>query len=130
MGASRTQLRYPSAAVRTAVSSALRALSICAPMTLLDVQSALAQDFEHTSLAMDIPARQLGEALTEFASQTGLQLVYVSDIVRNRRSNAATAGLSVDEALARLLQGTGLRYEYLTPHSIRMLAAQAAPMAE
>jgi len=30
MGASRTQSRYPSAAVRTAVSNALRALSICA----------------------------------------------------------------------------------------------------
>src|SRR5580658_1786569 len=129
MGASRTQLRYPSAAVRTAVSSALRALSICAPMTLLDVQSALAQDFEHISLTVDIPARPLGEALTEFASQTGLQLVYVSDIVRNRRSHAATAGLSIDEALGELLQGTGLRYEYLTPHSIRIMAAEATPAA-
>jgi iron complex outermembrane recepter protein len=129
MGASRTQSGYPTAAVRTAVSNALRALSICAPMTLLDVQSALAQDFEHASLAVDIPARQLAEALTEFASQTGLQLVYVSDIVRNRRSHAATAGLSVDEALARLLQGTGLRYEYLAPHSIHILAAETAPVA-
>jgi outer membrane receptor protein involved in Fe transport len=98
-------------------------------MTLLHVQSARAQEFEHTSLTVDIPARQLGDALTEFASQTGLQLVYVSEIVRNRRSHAATAGLSVDEALDRLLQGTGLRYEYLTPHSIRILAAEAAPVA-
>jgi outer membrane receptor protein involved in Fe transport len=39
--------------------------------------------------------------------------------------------LSADQALARLLQGTGLRFEYLTPNSIRILAeAGAAPDPE
>ena len=128
MGTPRTQSRRPSAGVRTAVSSALRALSICVPVALLNVQPARAQTLERTSLTVDIPARPLAEALTEFASQTGLQLMYLSDVVRNRRSHGVAAGLSVDETLARLLQGTGLRYEYLTPHSIRILAAEAAPV--
>ena len=109
------------------VSGVLRTLSICAPVALLDAPATLAQTFEPTSLAADIPARPLAEALAAFARQTGLQLVYVSGVVRNRRSHAAPAGLSTDEALARLLQGTGLRFEYLTPHSIRILAAEGVP---
>jgi outer membrane receptor protein involved in Fe transport len=97
-------------------------------MTLPNVQPVLAQALERISLTVDIPARPLAEALTEFASQTGLQLFYESEIVRHRRSHVATAGLSIDEALARLLQGTGLRYEYLTPRSIRILGAAAGPV--
>src|ERR1700730_5721489 len=121
----RSSLR--SADVATVVSGVLRALSICAPVALLDAPPTLAQTLQPTSLAADIPARPLAEALAAFARQTGLQLVYVSGIVRDRRSHAAAAGLSPDEALARLLQGTGLRFEYLTPHSIRILAAEGAP---
>src|ERR1700726_109199 len=119
--------RHRPADVATVVSGVLRALSICAPVALLDAPPTLAQTLQPTSLAADIPARPLAEALAAFARQTGLQLVYVSGIVRARRSHAAAAGLSPDEALARLLQGTGLRFEYLTPHSIRILAAEGAP---
>src|ERR1700730_11202002 len=119
--------RHRSADVATVVSGVLRALSICAPVALLDAPPTLAQTLQPTSLAADIPARPLAEALATFARQTGLQLVYVSDVVRNRRSHAAAAGLGADEALARLLQGTGLRFEYLTPRSIRILGAVVAP---
>jgi len=113
-----------SADIATVVSRVLRALSIFAPVTLLDAPATLAQSLEPISLVADIPAQPLAEALATFARQTGLQLLYVSDVVRNRRSHAAAAGLSPDEALARLLQGTGLRFDYLTPHSIRILAAE------
>jgi iron complex outermembrane recepter protein len=118
---------HRSADIATVVSGVLRGFSICVPVTLLDVPATLAQSLESTSLVADIPARPLAEALAAFARQTGLQLIYVSDIVRNRRSHAASAGLSADEGLTRLLQGTGLRFEYLTPHSIRILAAEGVP---
>jgi outer membrane receptor protein involved in Fe transport len=121
------RLRHQSADIATAVSAVLRAFSICAPVALLDAPPTLAQTFEPTSLAADIPARPLAEALATFARQTSLQLVYVSSVVRNRRSHPAAAGLSADEGLARLLQGTGLRFEYLTTHSIRILAAVGEP---
>jgi len=118
--------RQPLADISTAVSRVLRALSVCAPIALFEAPPTLAQTFEHTSLTADIPARPLAEALATFASQTGLQLVYVSDVVRNRRSHGAAAGLTADEALAHLLEGTGLRFEYLTPYSVRILAAAGA----
>jgi len=108
-------------------SAVLRALSICAPAAILDAPTALAQAVEPAGLATGIPAQPLAQALEAFARQTGLQLVYVSEIVREQRSHAVPANLGAPEALARMLDGTGLKFEFLTPRSIRILAAVASP---
>jgi len=110
--------------IATAVSAALRAVSICTPAGLV-TPVALAQSPQQAVLSVDIPAQPLTEALAKFSRETGLQLVYVSEVVQDQKSHPASAGLSADQALAQLLQGTGLRFEYLTPHSIRILAAPA-----
>jgi hypothetical protein len=100
--------RRPSSTIAV-VSGALRALSIIAPVALADAPAALAQSIEGPTLAADIPAQPLAQALSAFARETGLQLVYVSGVVRNQKSHPASAGLSAQEALARMLQGTGSR---------------------
>ncbi len=119
----RRERRHRSAGIKTMVPPVLRAISICAPVVLFDAPATLAQAVEHQALADGIPAQPLARALEAFASQTGLQLVYVSGVVRNERSHAVPAGLSAPDALARMLEGTRLRFEYLTPRSIRILAA-------
>ncbi len=124
------QSRHRSAGLATVVSGLLRTLSLCAPVALLDVSATLAEAFEPKALATDIPAQPLAQALAAFAQQTGLQFVYVSDVVRNQRSQAVSAGLGANEALARVLEGTGLKFEYLTPRSIRILAAVVGPPRE
>jgi iron complex outermembrane receptor protein len=121
--------RHRSAGIATVVSGVLRALSICTP-ALLDAPPTLAQAFEPTALTADIPAEPIAQALEEFARQTGLQLVYVSGVVREQRSQAVSAGLGANVALARLLRGTGLKFEYLTPRSIRILTAAIGPPRE
>jgi len=78
-------------------------------------------------LSADIPAQPLALALEAFAHQTGLQLVYVSEVVRDQRSQAAPSGLSAASALGRMLEGTGLHFEYLTPRSVQILASVAGP---
>jgi iron complex outermembrane receptor protein len=108
------------------VCAVLRALSVCAPAALLDAPVAFAATGHPTALTADIASKPLAQALAEFTSQTGLQLVYVSKVVHDRRSHAVSAGLNVDQALARLLQGTGLRFEYLTPISVGIFATEAA----
>jgi len=104
----------------------LRALGVCAALVLSDLPSALGQVIVPAKLSADIRAQPLGQALANLALQTGLQFIYVSEVVDKQRSHAASAGLGVDEALARMLQGTGLRFEYLTAHSVRILAASRA----
>jgi iron complex outermembrane recepter protein len=120
---------HRSAGIATVVSGVLRALSICTPV-LLDAPPTLAQTFESTALTADIPAEPIAQALAAFARQTGLQLVYVSGVAREQRSQAVSAGLGANVALARLLRGTGLKFEYLTPRSIRILAAVTGPPRE
>jgi outer membrane receptor protein involved in Fe transport len=119
-------VRHPSAKIAAVVSEVLRAALISAPAILVDDPIALAQAAVPAQLVADIPAQPLPMALAAFANQTGLQLVYVSGIVHDQKSHAVPAGLSADKALARLLQGTGLKFESLTPRSIRILAVTAS----
>jgi iron complex outermembrane receptor protein len=99
-----------SAGIATVVSGVLRAVSVCAPVALFDSPPAFAQAFEPKVLAADIPAEPLAQALAAFARQTGLQLVYVSGVVRDQRSHAVSAGMSANDALERVLEGTGLKH--------------------
>jgi iron complex outermembrane receptor protein len=119
-----------SARIATAVSAVLRGLSICAPIAIFESPAVLAQTFEPRALAADIPAQPLAQALTAFGRQTGLQLVYVSSDVHDQRSRAVSAGLGAHEALTRMLEGTGLQSEHLTPRTIRILVAEVAPPRE
>jgi iron complex outermembrane recepter protein len=122
-----SQSRHRSAGNRTLASAVLRVLAICIPAALLDAPATLAQAVEPSALAAGIPAEPLAEALEAFARLTGIQLVYVSDILREQRSHAVPAGLGANEALARMLEGTGLEFQFLTPRSIRILAAVIGP---
>lgn len=103
-----------------AVSRILGPLPVLTAAALLDSESAIAAAPARAMLAAEIPAQPLAQALSAFARETGLQLVYISGVVSNRNSRTAAAGLPVDTALGRLLQGTGLRFEYLTPDTVRI----------
>jgi iron complex outermembrane recepter protein len=119
--------------IASAVSGALRALSLTLPTALAGTGVVLAQSPASApvpaaasvpaALSADIPAQPLAAALAAFAQQTGLQVVYVSGLIREQQSHAVVAGSSAPDALARLLQGTGLRFDFLTARSVRILAA-------
>jgi iron complex outermembrane receptor protein len=114
--------RRLSVAIAGAVAKLLRVLLICTQVAPLAAPATPAESVGSSTLAADIPAQPLAQALEAFALQTRLQVVYTSDVVGNLRSHAVSAGLGTDEALARLLQGSGLRFEYLNPHTLRILA--------
>jgi iron complex outermembrane recepter protein len=125
----RGQARHRSAGIATVMSGVLRALSISAPVAFL-APATLAQGFEPKALTADIPAGPLAPALAGFARQTGLQLVYISGVMRDQKSHAVSAGLGANQALAQMLAGTGLNFEYLTARSIRIIAAVVGPPRE
>lgn len=124
------QRRDRSIGTRTLVSAVLRVLSICAPVAFGGTQTTQTQAIEIRALTADIPAQPLAQALEAFARQTGLQLVYVSEVVQTQRSRAVSSGLSASNALGRLLEGTGLQFEYLTSRSVHILAAVASPLRQ
>ena len=75
----------------------------------------------------DISPQPLAQALDTLAHQTGLQVIYVSSLVQGQKSGRARAGMSALEALANLLEGTGLAYKTLTAASVRITAASSPP---
>jgi outer membrane receptor protein involved in Fe transport len=74
-------------------------------------------------LSADIGPRPVTEALAAFGRQTGLQLIYVSTIAETRQSKGARAGQTASEALAQLLEGTGLTFEFLNARTVRIFPA-------
>jgi iron complex outermembrane recepter protein len=99
-------------------------LVICAVSGILVFSRAEAFD----KLTHDIAAQPLAQALGEFADQTGLQLVYVSEIAAKQASNGASRGLAAPDALRRLLAGTGLHFEFLNDRTVRILAESSCDL--
>jgi outer membrane receptor protein involved in Fe transport len=73
----------------------------------------------------NIPAQSLGSALEALARQREIQVIYRSDLVSNLQSAGAVGTFTPDEALKKLLAGTGLTYRYLNETTVTI--AQAPP---
>ncbi|MBL8265607.1 TonB-dependent receptor plug domain-containing protein, partial [Steroidobacter sp.] len=80
-------------------------------------------------LKAEIAPQAVAEALTALARQSGLQIIYGTDIVQGLRSNGAPAGLSASETLERVLDGTGLTYEFLNDHTVTIVRRPASSAA-
>lgn len=61
--------------------------------------------------AFSIPAGPAGETLKQFSAQSGLEVVYPAEVVRGVRTREVRGEIPPAEALARLLEGTGLAGE-------------------
>lgn len=62
------------------------------------------------SLSVNLPARDLGGALTTLARQANREIYFSAELTRPHRAPALHGRLSVEEALTQLLAGTGLRH--------------------
>jgi iron complex outermembrane receptor protein len=102
---------------------ALHNCLICALFMGAGSRFAIAQAV--TELRGAIPPAPLSVALRDFSRQTAIQVMYLSALAEGRNSKGAAAGLSTRDALASLLDGTGLRYEFLNARSLRLLAVRS-----
>jgi hypothetical protein len=80
------------------------------------------------SYHFSIPAEPLGDALNELAQQSGLQVLFPSQLVAQFSGPEVKGSLTAENALNRLLAHTGLRFEFVNSHTITIIGAdQAAP---
>ena len=111
---------------RTVVSGVLRAASICTPVALFGVQqrSPRPPNPRHwpSTFRRSLSHRRLQHSPARPAYSSSMSPV--SCVTRDPRS---FCGIGANEALARMLEGTGLAFEHLTPRSIRILAAVGGP---
>jgi outer membrane receptor protein involved in Fe transport len=106
------------------MTSVRNLLAMCATWGFLVFSRAEAS----AELSHDIAAQPLPHALREFAAQTGLQLIYVSEIAATHRSKEAPGGLAARDALHCLLEGTGLRFEFLNDRTVRIFSASSCAL--
>ncbi|MFC4312346.1 TonB-dependent receptor domain-containing protein [Steroidobacter flavus] len=76
--------------------------------------------------ATKIEPQSLGSALKQLAETRDLQLLYFADAVKNLRTAGAVGEITVDEALTRILDGTGLHFRYLNDNTITIFSENAA----
>lgn len=77
-----------------------------------------AQPATAASTSVAIPAQPLSQALTTFARQSGLQVVYVSEVTRGVWTQGASGNLTPRETLEKLLEGTGLRFKFTNSSTV------------
>lgn len=81
---------------------------------------AMAED----TLSDDISPQPLNYALNEFASQSGLQLIYRTELVAGIETGGTRSPNTDYEALDQLLTSTGLRYRFINDHTVAIEAAE------
>ena len=82
---------------------------------------------QNLSVAVDIKPQPLRAALRDLGVQTGLQILFrAEDVSRDGKTAPAVSGnLSPQEALDKLLANTGLKYEFVNEHTVRVSSAQS-----
>ncbi|MGK2257019.1 MAG: iron complex outermembrane receptor protein [Brevundimonas sp.] len=77
-----------------------------------------------------IEAGPLARSLPLFAQQSGQQILYPTDLVQGRSAHALSGAYSVEEALSRLLQDTGLTYRRSRPNVFVLVDPNARAEAD
>ncbi len=96
--------RYASHALSLTLSSLAVALALALGAAPTAVR---AQD---AATPIDIQPRTLSDALLQLGQQTSLQFIYASDLVRGIQAPAIQGVMTPEEALRRLIDGTGIEY--------------------
>lgn len=84
---------------------------------------------EHKACDFDLPAGSLSEALVYFAAHCSLQLLYEQSAIAEKMAPAASGNMTVEGALGRLLQGSGLTWHFINSTTIAITAKPAPVQA-
>ncbi len=83
--------------------------------------------FAQTSpVSFNIPAGSLSGAIAEFGRQSGVQVSYPPEFAAGKQSVGVKGAVSAEAALGRILQGSGLSYQFVNSDSVTLVNGGAA----
>lgn len=88
-------------------------------LMVLTAPAVLAQNA--TTHRLDIAAKPLGQALRDLARQTGLQIAYRTSVAAGATAPAVSGTMTAEQALSRLLAGSGLNYSFTGATTVTIL---------
>jgi len=74
------------------------------------------------SVAFNIPAQPLAQALTQFGRQSGLQVAVDAAAVAGKSTAGVSGTMSAQSALQQILAGTGIAYRFTSPNAVSVVA--------
>jgi outer membrane receptor protein involved in Fe transport len=113
---------------RVALASSV-ILSLGSPASEVALSQPVSPSSREQPRTYHIGAQALGTALQEFATQAGLQLLFSQSDVAGLKTSGLQGSFSTDQALERLLAGSGLIFEYPKPDAVIIRRAGNAPEA-
>src|SRR5690606_12693232 len=97
-------------------------LATIASVLALNIGLAMAQPSQGV-INFNIKSQPVGRALNELAQQAGIQVVYSSDVVANLKSRELKGSYNIADALAKVLAGQGLAYEFINDTTVSISKA-------
>jgi hemoglobin/transferrin/lactoferrin receptor protein len=94
--------------------------------TTVAIIPAQAQNVGQQTIAHKIPGGALGTAISRFGDTAGLQILYPADLVRGKTTDGISGQLTSEQALDRLLDGTGLSYRFTGANTVTIVNPAAA----
>ena len=85
---------------------------------------------QQQTLSFTIPAQPLDDALAAYGIASGVQVLYGAPMTQGLKSTAVNGIYSPEQALARLLSGTGLAYQFTAARSVTLQAARQQSTAD
>jgi len=73
-----------------------------------------------------IASQPLGSALQELAKQSGIQIIFFSQLTDGHQAPALEGHVSLDDALQRLLEGSALTFQHVSATTIQVRPARPA----
>lgn len=73
--------------------------------------------------ALDIPAQPLPQAIAALSAATGIQVLYTEEQAFGRTAPALVGSFTADEALGRLLSGSGLTHRFVSENAVTLTLA-------
>jgi iron complex outermembrane receptor protein len=87
----------------------LQSRTVAGLLALASASAVTAQQRDH--FVFNLPAETLSQALRDVAVQTGRNVIAPADLLGGQQSAPLSGTFTAEEAVARLLAGTGLRYQ-------------------
>ena len=76
-------------------------------------------------LQFDVEAQPLADALRIVAAQTNTNILYDPSLIAGRQVVAFKKQSSLDDVLAQLLKGTGLKHQYVNEKTLTLVPREA-----
>ncbi|OQK17914.1 hypothetical protein AU255_08650 [Methyloprofundus sedimenti] len=72
------------------------------------------------AMQFNIPAQNLSSALLQFSEESGVKIFFKSEITQQKTSKALVGRYTPTQALAQLLENTGIKYRYTDTQSLTL----------